>query len=398
MRGKAVGLAQARVFAAVPDFVVIPESWFRTAASTQLELIAADWAGWDSASARSSGAAGLLATVDLTTAMRETLSAALHEHLPGATRLAVRSSALDEDGRQASRAGLYTSVLNVSPDALNRAVIECWKSWFSTQAEAHRPHTGWRPPQMAVVIQRMVDAHYSGIAAVYRDTVEVESVAGLAAGLVDGIAEPDHHSFTLPLETRLLPREHAAHTASHLRQHFGGGDLEIEWAWDGEQIQVIQARPLTVAPPAPRFSIDSSQRPVLHVSPLYGETPPEHEFPLGQLDDVIDHYRLKRRRLYAVATDYGCSLGSALVLRFNHRGMVGDAWASVEDQLGETALLDISPSERQRIIPTPQLGVALRDLCGDAPSTLVTVVVREFITGCGGALSSVLADLGLKRS
>jgi hypothetical protein len=77
---KAVGLAQARVFAAVPDFVVIPESWFRTAASTQLELIAADWARWDSASARSSGAARLLATVDLTTAMRETLSATMQSH------------------------------------------------------------------------------------------------------------------------------------------------------------------------------------------------------------------------------------------------------------------------------------------------------------------------------
>ncbi|MGH3687633.1 MAG: PEP/pyruvate-binding domain-containing protein [Pseudonocardiaceae bacterium] len=394
--GKAVGLAQARAFTAVPDFVVIPESWFRTAASTQLELIAADWAGWHSASERSSGAARLLATVDLTIAMRENLSAALHEHLPGATKLAVRSSALDEDGWRASRAGLYTSVLNVAPDALNRAVIECWRSWFSIQAETHRPHAGWRPPQMAVVIQRMVGAHYAGIAAVYRDTVEVESVAGLAAGLVDGTAEPNRHSFTLPLATPRLPQEHAAHTALHLRQQLGGGDLEIEWAWDGTQIQVVQARPLTVAPPAARFSAGSSQRPVLRVCPLYGETPPEREFPLGQLGDVIDHYRRKRLRLYAVATDYGCSLGSALVLRFNHRGTVGDAWANVENQLGETALLDISPSERQRIIPTPELGVVLRDLCGDDSSTLVTVVVREFIIGRGGALSSVLADGGVR--
>ncbi|MGH3855743.1 MAG: PEP/pyruvate-binding domain-containing protein [Pseudonocardiaceae bacterium] len=394
--GKAVGLAQARAFAAVPDFVVIPESWFRTAAGTQLALIAADWAGWDSASARSSGAARLLATVDLTATMRETLSAALREHLPGATRLAVRSSALDEDSRRASRAGLYTSVLNVSPDNLNHAVIECWKSWFATQAEAHRPHEGWRPPQMAVVIQRMVNAHYAGIGAVYRDTVEVESVAGLAASLVDGTAKPDHHIFTLPLETPRLPQEHAAHTASYLRQQLGGGDLEIEWAWDGKQIQVIQARPLTVAPSVPRFSASSSQRSVLRVSMLYGETPPGREFPLGQLYEVIDHYRRKRRRLYTVATDYGCTLGSALVLRLNHRGTVGDAWTNLEDQLGETALLDISPSERQRIIPTLKLGVALRDLCGDDPGTLVTVVVREFITGCGGVLSSVLADGGVR--
>lgn len=210
--GKVAGLAQARVFAAVPDFVVIHESWFRTAARTQLELIAADWAGWNSASARSSGAARLLATVDLTTAMRETLSAALREHLPGATRLAVRSSALDEDGRQASRAGLYTSVLNVFPVGLNRAVIECWRSWFSAQAEAHRPHAEWRPPQMAVVIQRMVNAHYAGIAAVYRGTVEVESVAGLAAGLVDGTAEPHGRRTSL---FRLWPAPTLPQTGSH---------------------------------------------------------------------------------------------------------------------------------------------------------------------------------------
>ncbi|MGH3550647.1 MAG: PEP/pyruvate-binding domain-containing protein [Pseudonocardiaceae bacterium] len=397
--GKAVGLAQARAFAAVPDFVVIPESWFRKAASTQLELVSADWSGWDSASARSSGAARLLATVELTTEMRETLSGALREHLFGATRLAVRSSALDEDGLHASRAGLYTSVSNVAPYALNRAVIECWKSWFSTQAQVHRSHAEWRPPQMAVVIQRMVDAHCAGVAAVYRDTVEVESVAGLAARLVDGTAEPDHHCFSLPLESSRLPHEHAARVASHLRQQLGGGDLEIEWAWDGKQIHVIQARSLTVAPPAPpapRFPVGRSQQPVLRVSPLYGETPPEREFPLGQLDDVIDHYRRKRCRLYAVATDYGCSLGAALVVRFNHRGTVGDGWVRVEHQLGETALLDISPSERQRIIPTPKLGVAMRDLCGDDPSALVTVVVREFITGRGGALSGVLADGGVR--
>lgn len=145
-----MGLAQAGEFAAVPDFVVIPENWFRAAASTQLELIAAELPGWDSASARSNGAARLLVTVDFKAAMRETRSAAVHEHLPGATRLAVRSSALDEDGRHASRAGLYTSMLDVSPCALNHAVIECWRSWFSIRAQAHRPHAGWRPPQMAV--------------------------------------------------------------------------------------------------------------------------------------------------------------------------------------------------------------------------------------------------------
>lgn len=391
-----MGLAQARTFAVVPDFVVIPESWFRTAASAQLELMAAEWAAWDSASARSAGAARLLATVNLTTAMRETLSAAVHEHLPGAIRLAVRSSAHDEDGRKASRAGLYTSVLNVSPDVLNSAVLECWRSWFSIRAQAHRPHGGWRPPQMAVVIQRMVDAHYAGIAAVYRDAVEVESVAGLATGLVDGTAESEHRSFTLPLGMPQLPEEYAAHAASHLRHQLGGGELEIEWAWDGTQIQVIQARPLIVAPPGPRFSVGSCQRPVLRVSQLYGEMPPEREFPLGHLDEVIDHYRRKRQRLYEVATDRGCSLSSALVLRFNRSGTAGNAWTTIEDQLGENALLDISPSERQQIIPTHKLSVVLRYLCGDDPNTLMTVVVREFITDHGGALSSVLADGGVQ--
>jgi hypothetical protein len=147
---------------------------------------------------------------------------------------------------------------------------------------------------------------------VYREMVEVKGVAGLAAGLVDDTAESDHHTFPLTLEAPRLPQEHAARTASHLRQQPGGGDLEIEWAWDGEQIQVIQARPLTVAPPAPHFSIGSSQRPVLRVSPFYGGTPPERgRFCLGPLEKsaqragrhLCSQPRSERPRLASVARD-----------------------------------------------------------------------------------------------
>ena len=88
--------------------------------------------------------------------------AALGDRVP----VAVRSSATAEDLPGASFAGQQDTYLNVvGVDAVLDAVRRCWASLWTDRAVAYRadagiPHAG---TQLAVVVQRMVDAQVAGV-------------------------------------------------------------------------------------------------------------------------------------------------------------------------------------------------------------------------------------------
>lgn len=109
-----------------------------------------------------------LATVRLTSAMREVPTTQLEEFLPGVRLFAVRSSADGEDGARRSFAGLYDTVLDVPETGLEQAIIAVWRSWFSARAVIHRETEDWQASTMAVVVQRMINAKQAGVAAVFR--------------------------------------------------------------------------------------------------------------------------------------------------------------------------------------------------------------------------------------
>lgn len=67
----------------------------------------------------------------------------------GDVPLAVRSSGVDEDGADASYAGLFTTVLDVRGEAaLIDAVSACWRSAFDPQVTSYAPA---QPPRLAVL-------------------------------------------------------------------------------------------------------------------------------------------------------------------------------------------------------------------------------------------------------
>ena len=93
----------------------------------------------------------------------EALDAAARE-LPAQAGLAVRSSAVGEDGAAASFAGQFDSVLHVdSVEALRRAVRVCWASYWSERSLCYRAARNARLGGMAVVLQRQVSARVSGV-------------------------------------------------------------------------------------------------------------------------------------------------------------------------------------------------------------------------------------------
>lgn len=215
--------------------------------------------------------------------------------------LAVRSSAVGEDGVQHSFAGQYRTLLGVGPgDALEDAVRACWASAFEGPARTYRGQRRGLPPRMAVVVQRMVDARTAGVMftinplnGAWRE-MTIESAWGLGEAVVSGQIVPDYVRLRRPrrappavrrllarvrlevLEERVGRQDRAWRLApggacaeelpEALREvpklsrrellalgRLGlrvearlGGPQDIEWAQDSEgRFLVLQARPVT---------------------------------------------------------------------------------------------------------------------------------------------------------
>ena len=191
----------------------------------------------------------------------------------GVTKLAVRSSAIGEDGAAASFAGQYDTVLNVEGDAQIRAAIQtCLASVESVRASAYRgardaSDTGDEEPSvaaMSVVVQRMVDARASGVCFTVdpvthrRNRLVLDSVGGLGEALVSGHASADHDELIraqMSWEPTQLAGQ-ARHLSNAERETIArealeaevraGEPLDLEWAIDPNgTLFWLQARPIT---------------------------------------------------------------------------------------------------------------------------------------------------------
>ena len=115
------------------------------------------------------------------------------------TSLAVRSSAVGEDGREESCAGLHDTVLGVhGRPALLAAIKQCWASVFSIRAvEYRRQHGVALAPPPALVLQLLLPARAAGVAFSCDPVtgepglVTITANWGLGESVVGGTAEPD---------------------------------------------------------------------------------------------------------------------------------------------------------------------------------------------------------------
>ena len=128
-----------------------------------------------------------------------------------AARLAVRSSAGDEDGREGSLAGAYRTELDVPPEGVGNAILRCWASWHLARAHAGAGASG-SEPDMALVLMAMVAPRTAGVMFTMNPLtgswaeMVVEAVWGLGESLVSGKAVPDRYIVR-------RPRGWAAHVA-----------------------------------------------------------------------------------------------------------------------------------------------------------------------------------------
>lgn len=196
-------------------------------------------------------------------------------------RFAVRSSGAAEDGREHSLAGRYLSLLNVEAGAIPDAVARVRQVAKNKDGEV-----------IPVLIQRMVDAVCAGVAFSAdpvtgdRTTTIVTGSSGLADRLVSGEIAGDEWLITgKKAQARRIP-EGAVHRrlaleVARLTERIAdqlGEPQDVEWAWDGSQLWVIQARPITSLPPEVDWT--SPVPGIYHRSLRFGEWLPEPITPL----------------------------------------------------------------------------------------------------------------------
>ena len=186
----------------------------------------------------------------------------------GKDKVAVRSSALGEDGDDASFAGQYDTVLNVSgTEQLRLAIERCVASVANERARSYQQtHTDGDEITMNIVVQAMVDARAAGVVftadpvSARRDLLVIDAVAGLGEALVSGEATPDHygvHSNGVIVRRQLTGTqailsdaeiELIAAQARAAAVH-EGVPLDLEWAIDQDgALYWLQARPITTLP------------------------------------------------------------------------------------------------------------------------------------------------------
>lgn len=126
--------------------------------------------------------------------------------------LAVRSSAVDEDGASASFAGQHLTLLNVpGVEEVGAALSEIWWSANSDSAITYRQRVGlFTRPSVGVVVQALLQPDAAGVLFTRNpvtgaDERVIEASWGLGEAVVAGLVIPDH--FRIDRSGRVLERK-----------------------------------------------------------------------------------------------------------------------------------------------------------------------------------------------
>ena len=174
----------------------------------------------------------------------------------GAERVAVRSSAINEDGVTAAWAGQLETKLNVTRENLIDAVKSCRRSAASEHAQAYARAHDMPAGDVAVIVQKMLNSRVSGVAfsshpVTGSDEVVIEAVVGLGEQLVSGQVTPDMYCETgechLAGDEPILSDDERAEVVALCKAVAMqlGYPVDIEWSYEGTDLYLLQARPIT---------------------------------------------------------------------------------------------------------------------------------------------------------
>jgi len=221
------------------------------------------------------------------------------DYLIDTKSIIVRSSALDEDKDAVSFAGQYLSMICPNKvTEIKRACEACWSSYSSPHINAYsmamEGDSSQRKKHMGLLIQKLVSASSAGVCFTKdplnerKDVFIINAVHGLGESLVAGEVVADQYLYdlnseevvsqytgkqslwcssenpknltALPLElqnkpvlssTQIKEIEQMARKAVKLF----GTPQDIEWAYEGDKLFLLQARPITRAAKKEAFEL-----------------------------------------------------------------------------------------------------------------------------------------------
>jgi phosphoenolpyruvate synthase/pyruvate phosphate dikinase len=230
---------------------------------------------------------------DVAAGQEDAINAVLTAARPMKGPLAVRSSAADEDGADASFAGQHLTLLNVpSSDDLTAAIRQIWWSANSDSAITYRKRVGlFTRPSIGVVVQQLLDPEVAGVMFTQNpitgaDERLIEASWGLGEVVVAGRVIPDNFRIDSSgavldrnpglkkvairavadggtvdeavapelVEALCLDDDQLAELDALARrcQEVYGPARDIEWAIAGNQLYLLQCRAVTRAGASPK--------------------------------------------------------------------------------------------------------------------------------------------------
>ncbi len=211
---------------------------------------------------------------------------AIGKALPEGGLFAVRSSSPEEDLAGSSFAGIYETILGVTPQTLEQAVATAFASCLDARVASYKQEQGFDPrsPRIAVVVQKQIAAETAGVGFSLNpitndyDEAVLNANFGLGETVVAGLATPDTYRVDRVRKV-ILERHKGGKETSIFLNPEGGTDerpspfqddlaltdaqvlevadlvnqvaesystlIDIEWAYEDAQLYLLQARPIT---------------------------------------------------------------------------------------------------------------------------------------------------------
>lgn len=205
-----------------------------------------------------------LKKIEIDQTVMSEIKKALQELNIGDTLVAVRSSAVEEDGNELSFAGQFESHLNVSSENVPSKIVEVWLSAFKSSINAYRHQRDATDKTVApaVLVQKMVDADVAGVI-FSADPVTSEldvcvaiATNGLADQLVTGEVNGDtyhlHRDGTLLSQDKINDEPFLNPDQLHQilmlvlnSEQVFGKPQDVEWAFENDKLYLLQSRPIT---------------------------------------------------------------------------------------------------------------------------------------------------------